>query len=201
MRWLMTLANYLWHPLFIPLYGYALVTYMQPYRYDTSFVLVQAFVLFILLVATPLMLFPIMRQLRLIKSIHLRHVKERKWPLMIQCLLWVIVLKVLAQTSGVTPLYYFYLGGLGSSLLALIATMRGFKVSLHQIGITGLTLFAFGLSWQMGTSIIEILLVLTFALGWVASARLWSQAHHTRELWLGALLGVLPQVLLFCYWL
>ena len=201
MRWLMALANYLWHPLFVPMYGWFLVTYVQPYRFDTRFMLIQGLILFIVLVLSPLILFPVLRQLKVVDSIDLKTAKQRKWPLMIQCLLWVIALKILGQTSGVTPLYYFYLGALVSTVLALLASMRSYKASLHQMGITGLAVFAFGLSWHMDLRILTPLLILSVAVGWVASARLWSKAHSSQELWLGGFFGAFPQVVLFFYWL
>ena len=70
-----------------------------------------------------------------------------------------------------------------------------------MMGITGLTLFYFGLSIAYQIQNIVLFAILIFITGLVASSRLEMKAHTIKEILVGMLLGGGPQLLLMPLWL
>jgi uncharacterized membrane protein YccC len=98
-------------------------------------------------------------------------------------------------------LHFFFLGGLLSALLALLLLFFKTKASLHLMTISALTVFVIGLSIHNQSRNINLIAFLVLMNGVVASSRLEMKAHSPKELVIGFLLGVVPQVLLLRFWL
>jgi hypothetical protein len=98
-------------------------------------------------------------------------------------------------------LYYFFVGILISTLAALILVMLKFKVSLHQMGLAGVTMFLIALSIHFKVNLLIGIGVFFFFNGWIASSRLHTNSHNYIELIIGFFLGVLPQIIVLNFWL
>jgi hypothetical protein len=98
-------------------------------------------------------------------------------------------------------LHFFLLGGLLSSLLALILLFGNIKASLHMIGMSSLTVFTIGLSMHLQIQSTFTIAMLILLNGIVASSRLEMNAHTNKELIIGFMLGAIPQLLLLVLWL
>lgn len=200
------LANYLGHPLFMPLYAYGAYWLFNKVPLNLGF-WINLIVIFSLLVAAPLFIYPLLLKAGKIKSIHLKRVQERIWPLGINLILWsclVIYLTLMAPTfsgMGALPqsLNSFYIGGALCVLGALISARMRHKSSLHMMGITGLvthlilaqtyfdptpTFCALALFWSFGLS----------AIIGIGLVRYKSKAHSLLELITGFSLGLLTQI-------
>ncbi len=207
-RWVNFAANYLAHPLFIPLYAYGLY-WPSMITAGQRVIWLNFVVIFLILVALPLMIYPILRKTGKVASIHLRTAPERVWPLTINLLLWSCLVSYLGfvlpkfnpMFQGFSaPLMSFFIGGTFCILGALITSIIGHKSSLHMMGVSGLvthlilrdTHFILGIQkpepslfWGLG-----LLLII-----WVGLVRYREKAHTTYELVTGTVLGIITQLL------
>jgi hypothetical protein len=70
-----------------------------------------------------------------------------------------------------------------------------------MLAISALTVFVIGLSIHNQTQNINMIAFFVLMNGVVASSRLEMKAHTNKELVIGFLLGVIPQLLLLRFWL
>lgn len=195
------IAAYLFHPLLMPMLG-AFVYYTVTRRFfEPQIIQTKLVALLIVTVCIPIVSFYLLRNLGWISSMQLETVRERKAPLMIQCVLLLMVLKMVYNPYDTPELYFFFVGVLFSTLAAFVLTVLEFKASLHMMGVSGVTFFVFGLSVHFSTNLLPALGLLFFVNGWVASSRLYTRSHTAVELAAGAFLGLMPQLILLGYWL
>ncbi len=126
---------------------------------------------------------------------------QRKIPLIIHILLLVILIQRGITINRIPELYYFFLGGILSALFTFMLLFANIKASIHMISISSITVFAIGLSTHHHINLINIILTLVLLNGIIASSRLYMKAHSLKEIALGVLTGIIPQLLLFYYWL
>ena len=193
--------SYIFHPVFIPIY--ATLFYLFP---EDSYVINKEKSLVLLEVAVitfiiPILFFFLLKSTGRISSIMAHELSERKFPLVIQSFLLILLVKKSITVERYPELHFFILGALTSTLIALILLFANKKASLHMIGISALTFFVFGLSmhYQTTSTLTTIFLVITNGL--VASSRLIMNAHTPKELTMGVLAGSIPQILLMYLWL
>jgi hypothetical protein len=116
------------------------------------------------------------------------------------CLLTVLIQKSI--TTDLFPsLHYFFLGGIISAALAFLLLYAKIKASIHMIGISALTVFVIGLSLKNELNTVSLVAFLVVLNGLVASSRLVMKAHTNKELMIGFLCGIIPQLGLFHLWL
>jgi hypothetical protein len=197
MNFFLKSASYLFHPLLIPLMGTVLYYAVTPKYIDPQFVRVEVFAIVILTILIPIVIFFLLKNLKVVETIYLRDVKERKFPLMIQCILLLLILKTVFDPYDDPELYYFFVGILFSAFSALVMVFFKLKVSLHQMGVGGLLVFLVGLSVHFKINLLLTISFFLFVNGWVASSRLNNEAHTYTELLTGLFLGALPQLILF----
>ncbi|MAO07859.1 MAG: hypothetical protein CL596_04015 [Alteromonas sp.] len=149
----------------------------------------------------PIVTYFLLKNLRMVNSIKLEQVWERKIPLMLQSLLILAITKLVFDPYISPELYFFFVGILFSTLSALLMVFFKIKISLHQMGIAGLTLFVIALSVHFQVNMLLWIALFLFANGWVASSRLYTKSHTQLELILGFFFGVIPQLLVLNSWL
>lgn len=201
MNFFLRVASYLFHPLLIPLFGVLFYYQITPRYFEPELIRAKSYAVIIITILIPLITFFLLKNLGVVSSVHLRKVKERKFPLMIQTLLLLVIIKMVFSTYYSPELYYFFIAVLFSSIAALLLVIFGFKVSLHQMGIAGLTMFIIALSVHFNKNILIEIGFLFFANGWVASSRLETKSHTLPELIAGFFLGVIPQLVILNFWL
>jgi hypothetical protein len=177
--------------------GTVLYYAVTPKYIDPQFVRVEVFAIVILTILIPIVVFFLLKNLKVVETIYLRDVKERKFPLMIQCILLLLILKTVFDPYDDPELYYFFVGILFSAFSALVMVFFKLKVSLHQMGVGGLLVFLVGLSVHFKINLLLTISFFLFVNGWVASSRLNNEAHTYPELLTGLFLGALPQLILF----
>jgi hypothetical protein len=131
----------------------------------------------------------------------LEETKQRKIPLLIHACLLFILIKKSTLLYHYPELYYFFFGTLISTLLALFFTFFSLKASLHMVGMMGVSFFIIGLSLHFQIRLIIPICIWIIASGLVATSRLELKAHTSNELFLGTLLGAIPQIALLFLWL
>ncbi|MCO6174967.1 hypothetical protein NHF50_07895 [Flavobacterium sp. NRK F10] len=193
--------SYLFHPIFIPLYGsvFYFLTYQNMLPPNSIYmILIQISIITLML---PMALYFLLISLGLVRSFTEANIKERRIPLSIQAILFFILLKFSITIENLSELYLFFLGGFFSTVLALIAIMANYKASLHMIGITSLATFVYYLSVNYQLPYINMVATCFICVGLVASSRLYMKSHSPNELIVGSLFGIVPQVLLWHFWL
>ena len=193
--------SYIFHPIFISLYGtlfYFLITQSFFYSSQIIVTLVQVTILTLLL---PLSMYFLFRSLNIVSSFTEASISERKMPIIVQAILLLFLIKFSISKETITELYFFFLGGFLSSVIVLLCVFLKFKASLHMIGISALTCFVYGLSLYYQISFVNLIAFCIVSIGLVASSRLYMKAHTYTELVAGIIIGTLPQLYLFRYWL
>ena len=201
MRFFLKAASYIFHPLLMPLLGTVLYFNVTPRYLEPELMRSNLFAIGIITVLIPLVVFFLLKNLGVVETIYLKEVRERKFPLMIQCILLLLIIKMIFDPYEDPELYYFFVGMLFSAFSALVMVLFKLKVSLHQMGVTGILMFLVGLSAHFKINLLVTISFFLFVNGWVASSRLNSDSHTYPELGIGLLLGAIPQLILFNLWL
>lgn len=201
MKLFFKIAAWLFHPLLMPLLGVLLYFYVTPRFIIPELVYSKLIVVFILTFLIPVLLIFLLKNTRIINSVHLNEVMERRYPLMVQCLLFVLIIRVVFNPNQYPELYFFFVAILISTITAFMLVLFKFKVSLHTIGISGVTMFLIALSIHFKINVLMIIAFLLFANGWVASSRITTKSHSSIELIFGIFIGAVPQLIVLNYWL
>ena len=128
-------------------------------------------------------------------------VSQRKIPLLLQIMLFSVLITKSVTVDRFPELHYFFMAGIISSTIAFLLLFAKTKASIHLIGTSALTFFIIGLSLHYEINIINTLIIIMVLNGFVASSRLEMKAHNHKELFIGFLVGAMPQIALLFYWL
>lgn len=200
MRHFYNIISYIFHPLFIPIGGTILYFLIAPYR-TLEMQSGNILPIFILTVIIPIIFFLILKNLGVISSIFLPTLQERKYPLYISCILFLMILYKVIPNNYVHELFYFFTGLLTATGTALILLFLKFKTSMHLLGMGSILMFMVGLSIHFETNITLAISLFTLFTGLVATSRLYLKAHSMNELLIGFLVGCCSQLIIFKYWL
>jgi hypothetical protein len=193
--------SYLFHPIFIPVYAALFYFFSNDSYYTNPEKYFAVFQIVIITIVLPILFFFVLRIAGQVDSIMISEISQRKTPLIILCFLTILLIRKSITLDHFPEFYFFFLGGLLSTFVALIFLFFGTKASLHTLAISTLTVFVIGLSIHNQTRNINMIAFLVFMNGVVASSRLEMKAHTYKELVIGFLLGVIPQLLFFPFWL
>ena len=176
MNYFLRIAAYLFHPLLMPLLGTFLYFIITPRYVDPELIRAKLIAVAIITLLIPLITFYLLKNLNVVSSVQLEEVKERKVPLMIQSVLLLLIIKMVFDPYDSIELYYFFVGILFSAITALILVFFKIKISLHQMGIAGVTMFLMALSIHFKINLLLWIVLLFIANGWVASSRLHTES-------------------------
>lgn len=201
MRTFLTVISYLLHPLLIPIAGtvaYFLITpKYSPLEVQSGNVLP----VFILTVIIPIIIYFILKNLGLVKSVFLDSITERAYPMIIYLgLLLMIVIKVIPN-NYIAELYFFFVGLVAANCAALFLLLFRFKTSLHMMGIGSILMYLIALSFHFEINIVLAISVFTLACGLLATARLYLKAHSRAEVLIGFIVGFMCQLMTLKFWL
>lgn len=201
MRTFLKVISYLFHPIFIPIMatiGYFLVT---PRLYELNFKIDVSITVTIFTICIPVLIFILLRRFKMIDSIFLKDVSQRKIPLYIYVLILFLIITKVITKSIFAELHNFFLATLISSAACLLLVFFRVKASMHMMGISGLVMFLVILSITYQVNITFALSILIFSIGLVATSRLFLKAHTFPELIFGFFIGLIPQLLVIYNWL
>ena len=202
MKRILPFFSYLFHPIFTSVLATVFYFFITTDRYFI-YEAIYLYIVQILLVTVfiPLAIFYLLIMLGKIDSVMVTNVSQRKIPLTVHIvLLSVLILKSITKET-IPELFYFFLGSIISSSISLLLVYLGKKVSLHMLGMSSLTVFCISSCIHFQVREIIIISALLFCNGLVASSRLYMKAHSNKELVLGYLIGLFPQLLLLILWL
>jgi hypothetical protein len=201
MKKFILIFSYIFHPLFIGLYG-ACIFFLLESKWFTSqeiyFYLLQVVILTVLV---PVTVFYLLVSLGKLSSFQLADISERRLPLFINSVLFYVLISNSVTIESMPPLYFYFFGAIISSIISFIALFFGVKISLHMVGITSFALFVTAISLHLHINLIATVSLLIMSIGFVASSRYMMKAHNYQEITYGFLLGTISQVSLWNFWI
>ena len=182
----------IFHPLLIPTFGFLILfnsgTYLSFLDFDFKKMIFIIVVLSTCLI--PLSLIPFFLYQKMIFSIHLPEKKARFVPLGITLLLYVFCYMLIRKVP-IPPLYHaFCFASIIAVLLTLAITLK-WKISLHMVGLGGLTGLISFLIFSMRVNLEFYLIMTVIAAGLAGTSRLFLDAHRPSQLYAGFVLGLL----------
>ncbi len=201
MKKILPLFSYIFHPILISFYA-GLVYFLFLNEYfsfrEILFYLIQITLLTVLI---PLSVFYLLVTLGKIDNVMAEKKEERKIPFLVQLILLYILTQKIIFIDTLTELYFFFTGAMISSIIAFFSLYSKYKISIHMIGISSLTLFLIGINIHYQIAYINTIGILIICNGFVASSRLYMKAHTFAELFIGIMVGGIPQLFLWYFWL
>lgn len=149
----------------------------------------------------PLSFFYLLRTFGKVDTIMLSDASQRKIPLLMQIALTVILISKSVTIDRFPELYYFFLGGNISTIIAFLLLFANIKASIHMIALSALSFFVIGMCMHYDLNMIYTIALLFLIKGIVASSRLAMKAHSMEELVIGYITGMAPQIILWFIWL
>lgn len=185
----------------MPVFALLAYFFFGPNFFTKQQMLLIATQVVVLLIFIPVLIFFLMRMLGKVDSIMLREISQRRVPLFIHAILLYILVKNGITIDVAFELYFFFLGALISTIIAFSLSILKFKISLHMLGISAVTVFLIGLSIHSEVNAIRETAALVFVNGVIFSSRLQMKAHTILELIVGFVMGIAPQIALWHFWL
>lgn len=201
MKKILPFFSYLFHPIFIPILGTLFYILYNDNIYAKDYYLLVLLQVIIITFFLPLAFFYLLKTFGKVDTIMLSHVSERKMPLLMQIILTIVLIQKSVTIDKFPELFYFFLGGISSTIIAFSLLFAKIKASIHMIALSALTYFIIGISLNNSVNIIYSIAMIFFITGIVASSRLQMKAHSIEELLLGYISGMLPQLILWVFWL
>lgn len=128
------------------------------------------------------------------------NIKQRKLPLVFQVFVLMFLYYTFVKYPILEGLGYVFLASAISVFGAFVLLYCRIKASLHQLGIAGLLFFVILFSVKNATNYTTLISVLIITNGLIASSRLKLKAHSCSELLIGAMLGIIAQLVLAPLW-
>ncbi|KAA5828219.1 hypothetical protein FPF71_02445 [Algibacter amylolyticus] len=185
----------------MPLFGVVYYFSISPRYFPEEIIQAKFVALFILTIILPLLLYLILKLIGIVNTVNLETTKERIYPLLLNSVVVIIVLKKILTPSQSPELYFFFVGILISNIACLLLAVMKFKASIHMIAITGVFMFFIALSIHFSINLNDTLIFMAVSTGAVATSRLHLKAHSYIELIIGSFIGLIPQLILVTYWL
>lgn len=147
---------------------------------------------------SPVILLIILKRKKLIQSIEVRNIDERKIPILFMTVLFYVLGKTLGRIDPLFLLSNLFIGCAISLAICYMLFVKKLKLSIHMLGMASFISFTLIMSIYMQVNLLMATALLFIASGVVATARIQLKAHSLQEINLGFIVGFLPQ-LLFIY--
>lgn len=193
--------SYVFHPVFSVVYAALIFCLFQHPDFIRNVAPVFIGRIALITVALPLLSFFVLQRMGTVSGLMIPKTYQRRLPLLIQMLMLYFLLVKLPRDGVWMGFYFFLIGALLSAYLAWALSFANLKISLHAMGMTGILGLIIGLSLFTGTTVLTLLGLWIALTGVVSASRISMRAHSIRELWMGALSGLLPQMALWYFWL
>ena len=183
-------ASIIFHPMLMPLLGVFLIfhsgTHLSflPFEFRRMVYLV----VFASGCLLPLSMLPLLLQFKVINSLKMETNRERLIPVLFTGVFFYLGFVVLKQLHLPAFMLKFMIGSIASIFLALLISYW-WKISLHLIGVGGVTGVVVALSLRAGLGITPALMGMIVVAALTATARLYLNAHTPAQTLAGFALG------------
>ena len=191
--------SYLFHPILMPLYGTIYI--LNAGIFNTSALgQVQKMIYMVVVLFTillPILFLMSIYSLKLITNIKLNERRERFFPLFFSTISVYLCYRFIGLSGNLRLIQSFFLAILILMLVSLTLSIF-FKISLHMIGIGGITGLLFSMFWIYQINIIYPLMAIIIVAGILGTVRLALMVHKPAELIIGYIsgFGVVAYILL-----
>ena len=201
-RYIAHALSYIFHPLFIPVY----VTCFLMYWHTGAFAGFSSFdkIKILATIVVNLVFFPavtvfLLWRLKFINSFFLRTQKERIIPYAAAMIFYFWCWYVLKMQASIPELLKQFL--LGSFITVIVAWLVNIysKISMHTLAVGGMFMFVSLVCLNTDAASGLYITITLLIAGAVGTSRLIVSDHHSFQIYLGFVLGVLSQ--LVAYWL
>lgn len=196
MKAIAKIISYIFHPMLMPTYVFALIQYTNPFLFQgVGFSNISPlFPVFLFTFVYPAIAFLLLRKLNFIDSLEMPDNKQRIIPLIIAIILYIWMYLILKSKNFPFVTKSFMLGVVIALFISFVINVFH-KLSLHMVGISGVLTMVMLLLMVSESDMSYYFLAIVVLTGAVASARLYLNAHTMREVYTGFLVGMFGQVL------
>jgi len=179
----------------MPFYAIVLVMNLNTYIAYSISPQLQRIIFSLVFVTTtvlPVLTAFILLQKGMIRSFEMESIAERRIPFICTAIFYLICYYLLVRLPVPRMLSLMVLGATISIFIAWLMSFK-WKVSIHMIGIGGLTGMLFGLSQILNAHLITMILTALFISGLLGSARLILGAHSQGQIYTGFAIGLFTE--------
>jgi hypothetical protein len=190
--------SFILHPVLMTTYAVILIFILNKYlNYTTTYYTKMALFAVILFntFIMPVFISYLLMKRGYIKSFYMEERHERYVPFIIQAVLMMIAYYMLTRLALPRMFYLMLLGAIASIVITVLITFR-WKVSIHMVGIGGITGLLFGLSSLFFLDLRVPIIISILVAGILGSARLRMGAHEPLQIYVGFLVGFVCEYLL-----
>ena len=154
--------------------------------------------LLITIVLLPLLSCYLLLKKKMIRSVFLETREERIYPLIIVAIFYYLSYYLL-KGIHVSAIYSYFM--LGSTFLVICALIISFfhKISLYMISLGSLLGVLFGLTLGHEAGLTQLIILVLFITGVIASVRLMTDSHKPSEIYSGLLVGFTVMFILYYF--
>lgn len=189
--------SYFFHPINFPIIGSILYFLFIP-RF--IFKPQEYTILIVIFVGTyifPIFLLILLKRFGMIQSFQMDTIEERKFPSLLFISISYIIGNWLFKSSIVDLLSLLFFGYGLALFFSYVLLYFNQKISLHTAAIGGLLGFLIYFSYHYRLNIIIILSIIFMLSGLIGSSRLKLKAHKTSEVFLGYVVGIISQFIVY----
>ncbi|HEX5003355.1 MAG TPA: hypothetical protein VFW78_12740 [Bacteroidia bacterium] len=197
-RYFSRFLSYVLHPLLMPFYAVLILFNLNTYLAFSTTIQLQHLVLLIVFITT--LAFPLLSTLLLLKngtiqSLEMETARERRSPFLFAAVCYLICYYLLYKLPVSRLLGTMVLAAALTLFISLVLSFR-YKVSIHMIGIGGLSGVLFGIGQVLQADVMTPLLICILVAGFLGTARLLLNAHSPGQIYSGFLIGFVTEWLM-----
>jgi len=191
-------SSYIFHPLLMPTYGFALIfftkNYISTFTPDNLKLMILA-VTFVFTFLLPTLNALILLKMGRIKSLEMETSAERIIPYGSAALYYFALFYLFYNADFPAVFKILILGAAISIILTLLINLK-WKISAHAIGVGGLVGATLGIIFRLHLDLLVVFFLTVVCAGIVGFARLKLNAHTPSQVYSGFLLGFAIEILL-----
>jgi len=194
--------SYLFHPLLMPTYGFAVIFFSNNYisTFTTgSIKLIILSVTFVFTFLLPSANALILLKMGRIKSLEMETLNERIIPYLSTALYYFALFYLFYNAEFPNIFRILILGAALSILFTLFISLK-WKISAHTTGIGGIAGASLGIIYRLQIDLHLILMIAILISGIVGFARLKLMAHTPAQVYSGFVLGFMIELLLMLFY-
>lgn len=192
MKQFLKFGFYLFHPIWIPFLGALYFFLTVPAYFPINLVKAKLIATLLFSTAIPILFLGLLVHTKLTKDYQIEKPRAKRLFLMGNSMLLILLNRFIV--SEISELVYFNSALILSYVLLFIGSVFRIKISMHTTALTALLVFVVGLSLLHQLPITITATILIFSLGWCTANRLEDNTQSFRGIFLGLIIGSLPQL-------
>lgn len=198
MRNFLKIFSYIFHPVLIPCMATGCYFYISTGFFSTFEMKLAVFHVLMMTFLLPICIYFMLRSMNMMSSsIMVENRAERSAPVFLNIVLLGILVFFIWQYNRMYDLKHFIVGYMISYFIAWLSVLAKKKYSIHLLSYSAFAVFVLKSLIDYHSPITIGLALLLLFYGCIASSRLEIKAHTPLELFVGTVIGMLPQIFLW----